>query len=202
MEVQKLRDGLWRWTAPHPAWTPGTDWPRDVGCVYYEAADSVVLIDPLVPSEPVEEARFWRALDRDVERLGRPVAVLLTIRWHERSVEAVAERYGGSLWRRGAGGDLPASVEAFDVAPAEETAFWLPEHQALVPGDSLVVDGGLHLCPAAWLPEGHDLDGLREALRPLLELPVELVLVSHGDPILEGGREALAGALGHTPSAP
>jgi len=36
---------------------------------------------------------------------------------------------------------------------------------------------------------------LREALRPLLGLPVELVLVSHGEPVLEGGREAIAKAL-------
>jgi hypothetical protein len=32
-------------------------------------------------------------------------------------------------------------------------------------------------------------------LTPLLELPVEQVLVSHGEPVLTGGREALAGVL-------
>jgi hypothetical protein len=37
---------------------------------------------------------------------------------------------------------------------------------------------------------------LREALRPLLDLPVEMVLVSHGEPVLGGGREALAKSLG------
>jgi hypothetical protein len=36
---------------------------------------------------------------------------------------------------------------------------------------------------------------LREALRPLLDLPVELVLVSHGEPVLEHGRAAIAAAL-------
>ena len=36
---------------------------------------------------------------------------------------------------------------------------------------------------------------LRESLRPLLDLPVELVLVSHGEPVLENGREAIAAAL-------
>jgi hypothetical protein len=30
---------------------------------------------------------------------------------------------------------------------------------------------------------------------PLLDLPVELVLPAHGDPVLEHGREALARAL-------
>jgi hypothetical protein len=38
-------------------------------------------------------------------------------------------------------------------------------------------------------------DGLRAALRPLLELPVESVLVSHGEPVLENGRDAIARAL-------
>jgi hypothetical protein len=36
---------------------------------------------------------------------------------------------------------------------------------------------------------------LAEQLRPLLELPIERVLVSHGEPVLSGGREALAEAL-------
>jgi hypothetical protein len=37
---------------------------------------------------------------------------------------------------------------------------------------------------------------LAASLRPLLELPVERVLVSHGEPVLRGGLEALAAALG------
>ena len=36
-----------------------------------------------------------------------------------------------------------------------------------------------------------DLDGLRGLLRPLAELPIERVLVSHGEPILCDGRRAL-----------
>jgi hypothetical protein len=36
---------------------------------------------------------------------------------------------------------------------------------------------------------------LKQGLRPLLELPVELVLVSHGEPVLADGQRALATAL-------
>ena len=36
---------------------------------------------------------------------------------------------------------------------------------------------------------------LASSLRPLLELPVARVLVSHGDPVLRGGRAALEHAL-------
>jgi hypothetical protein len=38
-------------------------------------------------------------------------------------------------------------------------------------------------------------EDLQRALRPLLELPVDLVLVSHGRPVLTGARRALAGVL-------
>jgi hypothetical protein len=45
--------------------------------------------------------------------------------------------------------------------------------------------------------EPSTLDDVREALRLLLDLDldVERVLVSHGPPVLSGGREALAAAL-------
>ena len=78
--------------------------------------------------------------------------------------------------------------------------FWLAEHRALVPGDRIIgaPGGGLRLCPGvvARLPaERHHVAELAEALRPLLELPIERVLVSHGEPVLSGGRNALAAAL-------
>jgi hypothetical protein len=52
----------------------------------------------------------------------------------------------------------------------------------------------LRLCPERWLGSGTH-DDVRAMLTPLLELPVEQVLVSHGEPVLTGGREALAGVL-------
>jgi hypothetical protein len=36
---------------------------------------------------------------------------------------------------------------------------------------------------------------LAQALQPLLELPVEMLVVSHGRPVLEQGRAALEQAL-------
>jgi glyoxylase-like metal-dependent hydrolase (beta-lactamase superfamily II) len=212
VEVQELRAGLWRWTAPHPDWEPDEDWERDVGCVYYEAADAVVLIDPLVPAG--EEERFWQALDRDVERAGRPVAVLVTIYWHARSAQAVADRYDGRIYAHEGAVELlaardtrvtdpfhvhdplPGGIVSVDTSRASETVFWLPEPRVLVPGDVILgADDGIRLCPASWLPKGYSLEELRRDLRPLLDRPVELVLVSHGRPVLEGAHEALAGAL-------
>jgi hypothetical protein len=198
--VQELRPGLWRWTAPHPDWEPGAepgspaDWERDVGSVLYSAADAAVLIDPLLPPDPEQ---LWRLLDSLVARLGRCV-VLTTIAWHRRSRDAFVERYGATTSRARAA--LPAGVVSFPVRRAGETIFWLPEHRALVPGDRILgaPGGGLRLCPESWLrylPSGMRLPELAGALRPLLDFPVERVLVSHGRPVLRGGRAALARAL-------
>ena len=54
-------------------------------------------------------------------------------------------------------------------------------------------ESGLEV-PRAWV--GDDYADAVEALRPLLDLPVERVLVTHGEPVLAGAREALAAALG------
>jgi glyoxylase-like metal-dependent hydrolase (beta-lactamase superfamily II) len=207
VEVTQLSPGLWRWSGFHP------EWKEEVGCVYYEAPDAVVLVDPLVPPEEAE--RFWRALDSDVAAAGKPVHVLVTVYWHTRNAREVADRYDGHVWAptrgRGAierragrapdlfrpGEPLTGGVEAFATARAAEVVFWIPEHRTLVPGDVILgaEGGGLRLCPASWLSGKTSLDQLRESLLPLLDLPAERVLVSHGDPVLANGREALAALL-------
>jgi glyoxylase-like metal-dependent hydrolase (beta-lactamase superfamily II) len=193
VEIEKIRDGLWRWTAPHPDWDGSEEWERDVGCIYYEAPDAVVLIDPLVPAG--EEDSFWAALDRDVERAGRPVVVLRTVHWHQRSIDDVVARYPGARFAYESD-PLPAGVEAPGAAK-DERIFWIPEHRALVPGDVLLGtdEGGVRPCPDSWLPKGTTGQDLRDSLRALLQLPIEMVLVSHGRPVLANGRDALAAGL-------
>jgi len=192
VRVQEVASGLWRWTGLHPEWQPSSGgpegWDQEVGCVYYEAPDAVVLVDPLAP--PEDEERFWAALDRDVERAGKPMRILITVSFHSRSAEAVAKRYDAAT-----DGPLPAGVEAYAAPAGEEMVYRLPEHGALVFGDVVLGadGGGVRLCPESWL-EG-TLEQLRDELRPLLELPVERLLVSHGEPVLQGGHAALARAL-------
>ena len=186
MNVTELAPGLWRWTAPHPDWKESDDWEQEVGCTYYEAPAMTVLIDPLVAPE---RDRFFEALDRDVERRGLPVAILLTVPWHERSSAELVERYG-------AGEEAPDGVEPFAVPEVDEMLWWLPEHATLVAGDVLVGAGGsIEVCPDSWLDERSSHTSVRAALVPLLELPVERIIVSHGKPVLEDGRAALARAL-------
>jgi hypothetical protein len=201
VELQEMRPGLLRWTARHPEAEAEpepespADWPLDVGSVAYEASDAFVFVDPLVP--PGKEA-FWASLDERVRGHGHRVVVLTTIAFHRRSRDDVVERYGASTSR--ARRTLPAGVETVPIRRAGEVMVWLPEHRTLVPGDRILGDGsgGLRLCPESWLrylPSGMKLPELREALRPLLDRPVEMVLVSHGEPVLADGREALARAL-------
>jgi hypothetical protein len=199
MDVQELRPGLWRWTASHPEWNHAEHWGPDVGSVYAELPDAVVVIDPLVPED--EEERFWSALDRDVERLGRPVHVLLTVHWHERSVERVLDRYDGTLWRPEENGELPAGAHAEIVRGSDwaEALFFLEPHRALVAGDLLIGKDGEIELPVSWFPKAEQ-EWVDRELRPDLRkrlgaLPVELVVVTHGEPVLEDAAAALERAL-------
>ena len=196
MDVTRIDEGLWRWVTGHPDWQPGDDWDRDVGCVYWEAEDAVVLVDPLVPTEESERDRFLEALDRDVRRHGLPVVVLLTCAWHRRSGGELAKRYEGRVIDPPADEPLPGGAIAVRAPSADEVVFWLPAARAVVPGDVLLGTGqGLTLCPASWIQSRGGLAQLAGDLAPLLDLPVERVLTSHGPPVLEGGRDALARAL-------
>ena len=198
--MQRLVDGLWRWTGVHPEWEPEAEYdvPREVGSVYLEADDAVVLIDPIVPSE--ERERFLDALDRDIERAQRPVEILLACQWHVRSAPELAERYGGTVRAPGEqyalGDTLPGGIETFDAHFHGEALLWIPAHGTLVAGDVLfVTQDGLRVPPDEWLAEEEQEGRIRTSLAFLLELPVERVLVGHGEPVLTGAREALERAL-------
>jgi hypothetical protein len=226
MDVEKLAPGFWRWTAPHPDWKddpsdPLGGWDETVGCVYLEADDAVVLIDPLAPPDGTEDGeRFWHALDRDVERAARPVAIVLTLPWHERSTVTVRDRYGAAVWmparysgrdhlrasRYAEGDELPGGLTALAVTgQAAEQLLYVPLHRGLVVGDAILGtgEGGLVVNPLGWLDEAtpEELAGFVPSLRSLLELEVETVVPSHGPPVLADGREALRAALDHAPSA-
>jgi glyoxylase-like metal-dependent hydrolase (beta-lactamase superfamily II) len=207
VDVLQIAPGLWRWTGYHE------EWKEEVGSVFVETGDGVVLIDPLVP--PGHEESFWSALDGDVKRVGGDVHVLVTVFWHTRSARDLVARYKARVWapRRGRAAierragvvtdpfqpddPLPGGLQALRTARAAEVVYSIPEHRALVPGDVLLgaTGGGLRLCPASWLPESVDLEKLAASLRPLLDVPVDRVLVSHGEPVLANARAALAAAL-------
>ena len=201
-DITQIDDGLWRWTAGHPEWRAGArpgstgDWAREVGSVALAAPGALVLIDALIPAGG--EA-LWRWLDERRDEAGSEVLALTTLKWHRRSRDDLVARYGASTSR--AAGALPDGIEAIPLAGIGETMFWLPGQRALVAGDRLLGGdraGELRVCPRSWLSYlGGDVTraDAAEALRPLLDLPVERVLASHGPPTLTGGREAIQRAI-------
>ncbi len=208
MDVRRVSPGLWHWTAYHE------EWRQDVGSTYCETKDGVVLIDPLVPADDAK--RFWDALDRDVEAAKGVVHVLVTVFWHTRSAAEMVSRYDARIWaptsgraaierRAGVvtdvfrpGDELPGGIEAVGTARRNEVVYWHPGGRAVIPGDVLISDerGGIRMCPESWLPKSTGHAELAESLAPLVDLPVERVLLSHGEPVLENGLNALAAALG------
>ena len=200
MQADQLAVGLWRWTAEHPEWRPDEGWTSQVACYYAECDDATLLIDPLLPAGD-EEERFWHHLDADVERRGRPVAVLLTTPYHRRSADVVAARYGAAVHDGARPGDaLPGRTEVLEPASGA-SPLWLPSHRALAVGDVLIsVNGELRVW---WVFQGEeDERDFRERwlpfLRTWLALPVEHVLVAHGDHV-PGGLPVLEAALGRSP---
>jgi glyoxylase-like metal-dependent hydrolase (beta-lactamase superfamily II) len=201
--VEELRPGLWTWSAPHPSWTPDDGgpegWEQEVRSYALDAGDSLVLFDPLV--EPEQAARLAG---------GRPVVVLLTNHWHSRSserlvqaVDAVvhapateARDVGLTFVSYAAGDQLPGDVEPQPGGYSDEFVLWIPAHRALVTGDVFLGgERGFRVQPDSWLAEELTHETLRERLRPLLDLPVELLLPTHGNPVAEDAAGTLRAAL-------
>jgi glyoxylase-like metal-dependent hydrolase (beta-lactamase superfamily II) len=75
---------------------------------------------------------------------------------------------------------------------------WFPSHRALAFGDAIVgVDGELRVWEVAATAKRMAWYRTRlvPRLEPLLALETESVLVTHGPPVVGGGREALREAL-------
>jgi glyoxylase-like metal-dependent hydrolase (beta-lactamase superfamily II) len=189
--VEELRPGLWYWTAVHPTWHEHV-----VGSYAWDAGSTLVLLDPLSPPSLVDELAD-----------GKEVATVLTCDWHDRNAPELVERLGAAV-HAPAGGDgelearhfepddaLPAGLAAYPATHPGEAALWIAEAGALVVGDALITTDGVLAIPERWLPKGDSVADVRKRLAPLLELPVELVLTTHGEPVRENGAEALRRAL-------
>lgn len=190
--MDEIAPGLRRWTARHE------EWNENVGSLALETDDGLVLIDPIDPPRG----------------LRRPDHVLLTVFWHYRStLDVKAKRVWASartvkaLANRGVsvtdpisrGDELPGGVQPFETARRGELVYWLPKQRSVAVGDVLLgagakprpTDEPLRLCPERWLGQATTHADLRKSLRPLLDLPVQRVLVSHGAPLLRAGKRAL-----------
>jgi hypothetical protein len=202
MNVQEIAPRLWWWSAPHPEWKPSYakkgGWEETVSSYALVADDAFVVFDPLVPDDETEG--FWEAMDRDVERHGPP-AILITLYWHVRSAQGIADRYEGTtVWAHEPAtkqigkrvrythtftedDDLPGSAEAIPLHNRNEVAFWLPSHKATVIGDTILGgDDRARLCPASWLGKNDSMDEVRAAVDRILKFPENRLLLTHGGP--------------------
>jgi hypothetical protein len=160
-------------------------------------------------------------LDLIEQQLDERLAILITIPYHVRSSEELRDRFGNqvdtTIWGHRAcgkrladaagfralepGDELPAGASAHRIGKPRrfETPLHLPSHGALAFGDAVVEVGG---ALRVWSVRPVDSDVARfyrerfnPTLEPLLELGFDRVLVTHGQPALEGGRAKLADAL-------
>jgi glyoxylase-like metal-dependent hydrolase (beta-lactamase superfamily II) len=194
--MRELQPGLWHWTATHPDWKSGEDWGPEVSSYAIDDGERLLLFDPLAPPSEIDELAA-----------GRETAIVLTSPWHARDALSLAERLGaplyvpppdegdpdpvpGHVFRAGDG--LPVGVEARPGMEPNDLVLWVESRGALVAGDTLIDRGeGLEF-PVEWANKGVPPEEIRESLMPLLELPVELVLATHGGPF---DRAALERAL-------
>jgi hypothetical protein len=213
--MKRLTEGLWRWTARHPEWHPG-EFGAEVASFAARAEDgTLLLVDPLLPAEPEPVTDQLDAM------AGDRVAILITIPYHVRSAEDLWKRYGKQaettihghpaaakrLKDRSAfrqiepGTPLPGGVTAHTIGKPRryEMPLHLPSHDALVFGDAVAESGG---ALKVWATDKVDAkverfhrERFNPTLEPLLELDFDRVLVTHGEPVMKGGKRALRAAL-------
>jgi hypothetical protein len=209
--VRELRPGLWHWSAPHPAWAPSEPWDQNVSSYAIDDGDRLLLFDPLaVPSalEALVAGREtaivltapWHERDSErlVARLGVPVYTPLpdTAEDLMREYDITAEQAGdGSpdlVWllreNRGdvrpftAGDRLTVGVDVYPGQKPNDTVLWVGSHCAVVAGDTLADFGEGIAINSQWISKHMTREQVAEGLRPLLDLPVEHVLATHGGP--------------------
>jgi len=209
--VRELRPGLWHWEAVHPQWRPTEPWSENVSSYAIDDGERLLLFDPLAVPTKIEELATdregaivltnpWHERDsRDlVERLGLPVYTPLpdTAEYIMEKWGLTAEQVGdGSpdvvwLLKQGigearpyaAGDQLDVGVEAFPGQKPNDMVLWSESRRTVIAGDTLVDFGnGLEINPR-WLGPDMTREQVVEGLRPLLDLPVEHMLATHGVP--------------------
>jgi len=188
-ELRDVAPGLWLWRLEYPDWRQDAGWEPLVTSTCVAGAGEIALIDPLAP--PSEATEIWERLDAHP-----PTLVVVLKPDHIRDVDVFVRRYGARaygpyLYCRNnipetelegiePGSELPGGLVAlYDGRGRSETPLWLPEQRTLVFADALTERAGELL---VWGTPWHEERTL-PALRTLLELPFERVIVSHGEPV-------------------
>ena len=202
-ELRDVAPGLWLWRLEHPDWAEGVGWEPLVTSTCVESGGEVAVLDPLAP--PDDAGEIWQRLD------ARPPSLAVDLKPdHVRDVDLFVHRYGARafgphlFFRTNVpeaelelvepGTELPGGlVTLYNGRGRQETPLWLPEQRPLVFADGLTAPRGeLRVWGTPWHEER-----VLPALRALLELPFQLVIVSHGEPVHD--RAAYERALERAP---
>jgi hypothetical protein len=190
--AHEILPGVLHWTARHPS--------AGLESASHLLVEEGILIDPIAPPEGLE----W--FD------GREVrAILLTNRHHTRSAFELQDRLGTPIRAPRTGmHDLPPErVEPYDFGDTlaagirphaiseswpDETALAIPGHRAVAIADGVTNYDGLGFFPDNLL--GDDPEAEKQRLRDgfarlAAEVDFDHLLLAHGTPILEDGRERL-----------
>ena len=97
-------------------------------------------------------------------------------------------------WRRYEAGDrLPGGIDTFAGHKRNDIVLWAGSHRDVITGDTVADFGSGLEMNERWLADvGATREQVVEGLQPLLDLPVERVLATHGGPF---DRAALERAL-------
>jgi glyoxylase-like metal-dependent hydrolase (beta-lactamase superfamily II) len=95
-----------------------------------------------------------------------------------------------------AGDRLPFGADVFPGHKQNDTVLWVESRRAVISGDTLVDFGSGLEINERWLRPGVTREEIAAGLRPLLDLPVEHVLATHGGPTDRAALErALSGSV-------
>jgi glyoxylase-like metal-dependent hydrolase (beta-lactamase superfamily II) len=209
--MRELSPGLWHWQAPHPGWRDTEPWDQNVSSYAITDDERLLLFDPLaVPSE-IEGLAAERETaivltapwhERDAESLVERLGVLVYTPLPD-SAQYLMDTYGITAEQAGdgspdvvwllrenkgearpyaAGDRLPFGADVFPGHKPNDTVLWIESTRAVISGDTLVDFGQDLEINERWLPPGVTREGVAAGLRPLLDLPVEHVLPTHGGP--------------------
>lgn len=199
-----IEPDLWIWRIDHPQWEPQPGGDRVVTSVCVEANGEVAVLDALAPPPGTG---IWERLDATP-----PTMAVVLKPDHVRSVDLFVDRYdipayGPDVFHKDdvpetdleliyPGYELPGGFMAlYDGRGRSETPLWLPEHKTIVFADALTALGG---SLKVWATPWHEERTL-PALRTMLDLPVERIIISHGEPVHD--REEFERALAREPIA-
>jgi glyoxylase-like metal-dependent hydrolase (beta-lactamase superfamily II) len=211
----ELAPSLWRWTRRHPEWHPEGFGSQVSSYALIDDA-GLVLIDPLLDGEDDP------ALAELEAKATGAVRIVITMGYHVRSSEQIWKRLGPERTRMYghancatrlgdtsgftalAGGEtIEGGIRAhsFGSPRRAELPFELPSHRALAFGDAVVETGtgALRVWAFGSAKQPWWDERFIPTLRPLTELGIERILVTHGEPVLEDGSAALEAALAAGP---